>query len=318
MGLYETILTVFGVIAIGYAAAYFHLLDEAVGDGLSDFIFVIAAPFLLFRTIVSADFHGSIPWLLWLSYFLGVVVAWTLSHLAIRLVFGRDRRAGVVAGVSGSFSNLVFLGLPIMLGAFGNDGFAVLALIIAIHMPVMMGSSITLYEWALRRDGVVGGSHSLSVVIRSFFRNLLSNPIVIGILLGWLWRFSGIQMPRIGDELINMLAGVAGPVALFSMGMGLRKFGISGNVKAGLVMSLIKLVIMPAVVLVLAWLFRLDPLMAKVAVTSAALPAGVNSYVIAGRFGTGQALASNSIVLATAFSAATMTFWIWLAFRVFG
>jgi malonate transporter len=36
MGLVETIIVVFGVIAIAYAAAHFKLLDERVGDGLSD------------------------------------------------------------------------------------------------------------------------------------------------------------------------------------------------------------------------------------------------------------------------------------------
>jgi len=109
MGLIQTIIVVFGVIAIAYAAAHFKLLDERVGDGLSDFVFMIAAPLLLFRTMVTADFHGTAPWSLWTSYFIGVIFAWAASDLAIKLFFGRDNRAGVVAGVSGAFSNLVFL-----------------------------------------------------------------------------------------------------------------------------------------------------------------------------------------------------------------
>ncbi|MGH6760148.1 MAG: AEC family transporter [Phyllobacterium sp.] len=318
MGLHETILTIFGVIAIGYGAACFRLLKEAVGDGLSDFVFVIAAPILLFKTIVSADFHGTVPWALWIAYFSGVVVTWAVSHIAIRLIFGRDRRAGVVAGVSGSFSNLVFLGLPIMMGAFGNNGFAVLTLIIAIHLPIMMGASITLYEWALRRDGMADNAHGAASVVFSFFNSLLRNPLIIGIVLGWMWRFGGLPIPRFADHLINMLAAIAGPVALFAMGMGLRKFGVSGNVKASLVLSAIKLLVMPAVVMASVWFLNVAPLAAQVAVTAAALPAGVNSYLIATRFGTGQALASNSMVLGTAFSAITMTFWISLALKVFG
>lgn len=205
-----------------------------------------------------------------------------------------------------------------MMGAFGNEGFAVLTLIIAIHLPLMMGASITLYEWALRRDGMSISGHSPASVVLSFFRSLLRNPLIIGIFLGWIWRFGGLPTPRFADQLINMLASVAGPVALFAMGMGLKKFGVSGNVKAALVISSIKLLIMPAVVLAAAWFLDLPPLVAQVAVTAAALPAGVNSYLIATRFGTGQALASNSMVLATAFSAITMTFWIFLAVKIFG
>jgi predicted permease len=318
MGLIQTIIVVFGVIAIAYAAAHFKLLDERVGDGLSDFVFVIAAPLLLFRTMVTADFHGTAPWSLWTTYFIGVIVAWAASDLAIKLFFRRDNRAGVVAGVSGAFSNLVFLGMPLMLGVFGQNGFAILSLIVAVHMPVMMAASITLHELAMRRDGVFKGESHWIAVIGSFFNSLLRNPFVLGILAGWIWRLLGLRMPDAADALIETLSGVAGPVALFAMGMGLKKFGISGNMAAAVVMSAIKLVLMPAVVLGAAWLIGLPPFTAKIAVVAAALPAGVNSYLIATRFGTGQALASNSMVMTTAFSALTLTFWVSVATRIFG
>ncbi|UXN59777.1 AEC family transporter [Phyllobacterium zundukense] len=318
MGLIQTIIVVFGVIAIAYAAAHFKLLDERVGDGLSDFVFVIAAPLLLFRTMVTADFHGTAPWSLWTAYFIGVIVAWAASDLAIKLFFGRDNRAGVVAGVSGAFSNLVFLGMPLMLGVFGQNGFAILSLIVAVHMPVMMAASITLHELAMRRDGVFKGESHWVAVIGSFFNSLLRNPFVLGILAGWIWRLLDLRMPDAADALIETSSGVAGPVALFAMGMGLKKFGISGNIAAALVMSAIKLVLMPAVVLCAAWLIGLPPFTAKIAVVAAALPAGVNSYLIATRFGTGQALASNSMVMATALSALTLTFWVSVATRIFG
>jgi malonate transporter and related proteins len=318
MSLIQTIIVVFGVIAIAYAAAHFKLLDERVGDGLSDFVFVIAAPLLLFRTMVTADFHGAAPWILWVSYFSGVVIAWVTSDLAIKYMFGRDNRAGVVAGVSGSFSNLVFLGMPLVLGAFGQNGFAILSLIVAVHMPIMMAASISLHEVAMRRDGVFNGESHLTAVVTSFFRSLLRNPFVLGILAGWLWRLAGLPMPQTADALIHTLAGVAGPVALFAMGMGLKKFGVSGNIAAALVMSVIKLLVMPMVVLAAVWLLGLPPFTAKIAVVSAALPAGVNSYLIATRFGTGQALASNSMVMATALSAVTLVFWVSVVTYIFG
>lgn len=318
MGLVQTIIVVFGVIAIAYAAAYFKLLDERVGDGLSEFVFMIAAPLLLFRTMVTADFHGAAPWSLWIAYFSGVIVAWAASDLAIKYIFGRDNRAGVVAGVSGAFSNLVFLGMPLVLGVFGHDGFAILSLIVAIHMPTMMAASICLHEIATRRDGIVSGEGRLTAVIRSFFTSMLRNPFVLGILGGWLWRLTGIEMPQVADSLIQTLGSVAGPVALFAMGMGLKKFGVSGNLAPALVMSIIKLMLMPAAVLAAVWLIGLPPFTAKIAVISAALPAGVNSYLIATRFGVGQALASSSTVMGTALSAVTLAFWVSIATYIFG
>lgn len=318
MGLAGTIFIIFSIIFIGYAAARFRVLSEAAGDGLSEFVFVISTPLLLFRTTSTADFHGSAPWALWVAYFSGVVGAWLISHGAIRAVFGRDRRAGVVAGVSGAFSNLVYLGIPLMLGIFGQEAVGTISLIISIHMPSMMAASIALNEWATRRDGVGQGETSLIATVKTFLNSLLRNPLVVGILSGWVWRLSGLEMPEFASTLIDMLAGVAGPVALFAMGMGLKKFGISGNVRAACLIATIKLMLMPTIVLAIAYLLDLPPLTAKVAVTAAALPSGINSYLIAMRFGTGQALASTSMVIATGVSALTLGLWISIATHVFG
>jgi malonate transporter len=318
MVLVQTIIVVFGVIAVAYAAAHFKLLDERVGDGLSEFVFMIAAPMLLFRTMATADFHGVAPWGLWTAYFTGLAVAWALSDLAVKVIFRRDNRAGVVAGVSGAFSNLVFLGMPLMLGVYGQDGFAILSLIVAIHMPSVMAASITLHEIALRRDGVFQGEGNLRTIVVSFFKSLLRNPFVVGILAGWLWRWTGVQLPSLVDSMVQVLGSVAGPVALFAMGMGLKKFGISGHLAASLVIAMIKLFVMPAIVLGVALAIGLPPFTAKIAVVAAALPAGVNSYLIATKFRTAEALASNSMVIATALSAVTVVFWATVATHFFG
>lgn len=75
---------------------------------------------------------------------------------------------------------------------------------------------------------------------------------------------------------------------------------------------------MPALVLVFVWLLGLPPLTAKVAVVVAALPSGINSYLIAVQFNTGQALASNQMTLATASAVVTTSFWLTVVIHVFG
>ena len=83
-------------------------------------------------------------------------------------------------------------------------------------------------------------------------------------------------------------------------------------------LSFLKLFLMPAVALGMAWLLGLPPLPAKVAVAAAALPSGVNSYLIAMQFGTGQALASNQMTIATACAVVSTAFWLAVAQAVFG
>ncbi|AZO00186.1 AEC family transporter [Mesorhizobium sp. M9A.F.Ca.ET.002.03.1.2] len=312
--LIETVLFVFGLVALGYLAGLTGYLRAEAGEAIAEFAVGVAMPLLLFRTMVNADFHGSAPWLFWSAYFAAAAVTWAAGHLVITRVFGRDARAGVVGGVSSAFSNLVLLGIPFVLGTFGPSGFEVLSLLISVHLPTMIMASIILFEIFGRRDEHV---HPLRV-IRSFFQKMFSNPLIIGIMAGWVWRIADLPLPALAVRLVDALANIAGPVALFAMGLGLCRFGISGNVRPALALSALKLLLMPAVALGLVWLFGLPPLSAKVAVVAAALPSGVNSYLIATQFGTGQALASNQMTIATACAVVTTAFWLTVVVHVFG
>jgi len=209
----------------------------------------------------------------------------------------------------------VLLGAPFILGIFGASGFEVLSLLVSVHLPIMMMASIVLFEMFGRGSGET--VHPLRVV-KSFLRRLFINPLIIGILAGLGWRFNGTPLPDLIERLVDTLADTAGPVALFAMGLSLRRFGISGNIRPALALSGLKLFLMPALVLVFVWLLGLPPLTAKVAVMVAAMPSGVNSYLIAVQFNTGQALASNQMTIATASAAVTTAFWLTIVLHVFG
>jgi predicted permease len=311
----EIVLFVFGLVALGYLAGLSGYLKAENGDALSEFAVGVAVPLLLFRTMVSADFHGAAPWALWATYFVAVAVAWTAGHLTTTRIFGRDSATGVVGGVATAFSNTVLLGIPFMLGVFGQEGVEVLSLIVSVHLPVMMMTSMVLFEIFGRRKGA---SFDPLAMVKTFLGKLLVNPLIVGILAGLVWRLTGLPLPGLALRLVDALAGIAGPLALFAMGLGLLKFGISGNVAPALVLSAQKLLLMPAAALLMAWLLGLPPLAAKVAVATAALPSGINSYLIAIQFGTGQALASSQMTIATCAAVVTTAFWLSVSQMVFG
>lgn len=310
----ETVLFVFGLVALGYLAGWSGYLKAEAGDALSEFAVGVAVPLLLFRTMVGADFHGAAPWALWATYFVAVAVAWTAGHLTTTRIFGRDSATGVVGGVATAFSNTVLLGIPFMLGVFGQEGVEILSLIVSVHLPVMMMASIVLFEIFGRK----GAPFDPLAMVKAFLGKLLVNPLIVGILAGLAWRMTGLPLPGLALRLVDAVAGIAGPLALFAMGLGLLKFGISGNVAPALALSAQKLFLMPAAALLLAWLLGLPPLTAKVAVATAALPSGINSYLIAIQFGAGQALASSQMTIATAAAAVTTAFWLSISQMVFG
>ena len=304
------IFSIFGLIGLGYLAARIGLLSAGVGGALAEFVFTIAIPVLLFRTLSNADFSGVSPWGVWLSYFGAVAVSWTVSHLTLRRLFGRDARSGVVAGVSASFANTVLIAVPLVQTVVGDRGMVGLLIILSIHLPVMMLASTLLYEWALRADGRVTQKVSTQALIRHFAVTLAKNPIIIGIVAGALWRLTGLSLAAVPARLVDSLAQVAGPLALFSSGMSLARYGIARNVPQALVITVFKLALMPAVVLLIGRLVGLPAPLLAAALITAACPTGVNAYLIANRFGTGQAISSNAIMISTALGVVTVTLWL--------
>ena len=304
------ILPVFGLIGVGYGVAWSRLLGTPSAEALSEFVFVIAIPFLVFRILATADLADISAWRLWLPFFAGFALSWAAGTIVIRRLFGRDARAGLVGGLAAGYGNTTLIGLPLVLAAYGAAGSLPMALIIAVQMPIMMAVVALLMVRAERLDGVGALTVNAGAIARSVAKNLVENPIVIALAAGALWRGLGIPLKGLTADLVGRLADVAGTLALFAMGMSLRQYGLRRHLVAGLALSLVKLLIMPALVLMLARLVDLAPAVAKIAVIAAACPTGVTPYLVAGRFKTGEALASNAITLSTILAVATAAFWL--------
>lgn len=317
MSIVSTLALVFTLVAIGYVLAWRGILREGAGEILGDFVVTVAIPALLFRTLSQADFGAIKPLMLWLAYFSSIGMTWMLATFTIRRGFGRDARSGVVAGLSASFSNLLLLGLPVVYALFGQAGTETLSLILAIHLPIMMTVSVILNERAEVLDGLRDNQTGLAVKLGRLLVSLSTNPLVLGILAGVIWRFLPIDMPAFLRELIDRLAAVAGTLALISLGLSLYRFGIARNVPQAATMTSLKLLMMPAIATLVALALGLSSLQAHVVIIAAAMPTGINPYLLATRFGTGEAVASNTLLLSTLFGPLTLLLWSFVARTLF-
>ena len=304
------VLPVFGLIGIGAAIAWTKLLSPASGDALSEFVFVVAIPMLIFRIVATADLSGISAWRLWLAFFAAFALSWAAGTLLIRRFFGRDARAGLVAGLAAGYGNTTLIGIPLALAAFGADGSVPMALIIAVQLPIMMAIVAALMVRAERQDGLGSGSASPSSVAKSIVENVIANPIIVGITVGVAWRLSGVPLEGLPADLVNRLADVASTLALFAMGMSLRKYGFRGHLVPGLLLTALKLMVMPALVLLFAQLVGLPPTPTKVVVIAAACPTGVTAFLVAGRFRTGEGLASTTLTMSTVLAVISVAFWL--------
>ncbi len=295
------VLPVFGLIALGYLARWTKLLRETTGEGLSDFVFVLAVPCLLFRTLATADVPQTQPWGYWIAYFTGLAIVWALAMLIASRIFARKGPELVVSGFAAAQSNTVFVGVPMILKAYGDAGAVPLGLLLAIHLPVTMTVATLLAE---------GRAASPAMMIRLFFSLL----IIIGIILGMLARPVVGQLPAPFWTLIDLIAAAAVPCALISLGISMRRYGLESGLGLPVALSALKLGLHPLIVYVLATkVFDMPPHWSGVAVLFAACPCGINAYLFAERYRQGVADASSAITLSTLISLFTTAAWLtWL------
>lgn len=309
---------VFLLIGVGYALARFKVLGDGIGDALGQFVFIVALPILVFRSLITADLSAGLPFALWGSYFLGVACAWVLGTVIIRKAFGREARAGAIGGISSSYSNLLLVGVPVISAVYGDRGVTPVLLIISIHLATMTLVTAFAMERSAAQDSG-GAQPPLGRLARDAGRSIVSNPLVITIFLAFVWRQTGLSLPSLGDDVLGRIGSTALPLALLSLGMSLVKYGMRGNVLPGLLLSVIKVLIMPLTVfLAAAFLFHLPPFWTAAATLAAGCPTGVNAYVFANRYGTGHAMSANAITLTTLSAVVTMSLWIGLLNIWFG
>lgn len=307
----QNVLPIFLMILIGWVIVATGYLKAEAGIALSEFVFKLAVPVLIFRTLAEAEFHGAFPVRLWIAYFSAVAVTWTVGHVLASRVFGTDQRTATVAGVSSAFANNVFIGLPLVQRAVGEEGLVAVSILVAIHLPVMMVASSLMIERAERKD-IGKAAENWYSLLRYLARNLTRNPLVFGVLGGILWNFSGIPLNGVPKLVADQLSAVAGPAALLSLGMAMHRYSLGGNITLASGATVLKLFLLPACVMVFSQLLGLSRDWQAALVLTASVPTGVNAWLIAAQFRTAEHLAATAITMTTAAGVVSVSFWAWV------
>lgn len=287
-GALEGFAVIGALIAVGYVLAVTRVLDAASQVVLSRLVYFVATPALLIDVLGSTDL-GTVfgPWFV-------VAVAGVVATLAVYLPWarwrGRSRPAAVVGGLSASYANAGYLGLPIAGYVLGDAAFA---------LPTMV-LQLTIYApLALTFLSMEAGHRATPW---AFLQAGLRNPVSVAAVIGVVLSVASIDLPRMVDEPISLLGGMAIPCALVAYGVSLR-FGPrigSGNGGEVAFVSVLKLCWQPLVAyLVARFLLDLDALEVAGVTMMAALPAAQNVFVYATRFGRAQVLARDCVAVTT-------------------
>jgi malonate transporter and related proteins len=297
-----TILPVFGLIALGFVCARTGFIGPAAGQGLSQVVFNLAMPALLFRTVATIDQQSLSPWPLWAALFGGIAVVWIVTTIIASTTKLIDA-APASAAMGGSFGNLAMLGLPLMLAHFGDRAALPVGFVLSIHAPILWLAAVIHIEASGR-----GELPSFVNVIRQLVNQLIRNPIVLALLLGTLWRLTGLGLHPVPDRFLDLLGEAGIPTALVALGLTLASYSLKGQWRGILTLMTLKMLLLPVVVWLIArYLVGLEPFWTEVVLVLAAMPTGANAYLFAERYATGSAPVSGAIALGTALSLVTLS-----------
>ncbi len=315
------LLAVLVTAAIGYVAGRMKwLLAGAPGSDaarvLSNVAFHVFIPALLFRTTARLDF-ATMPWRTIAAFFVPVIGVMLAVYAWQRLRGPASPAVPTARAISVSFGNTVQLGIPFSAALFGEAGLAIHIPLISIHALLILTVLTVLVELDLARAaGRDGAPSSLRRTLLTTARNTLIHPVVLPVLAGLAWNLAGLPLPALLDEILSTLGTAVVPLCLVLIGVSLSQYGVKGHLRGATAVTLGKLVLLPAVVLVVAhWGFGLSGVPLAVLVMAAALPVGSNALLFAQRYATLEAEATAAIVASTVAFVVTGALWLALLSR---
>lgn len=299
------VVPVFGIMVLGFLAARARYLSDDAARAIAEFAFKVAMPALLFRAMLAIGVLPGSPWRLAAAYITSILIVWTVTTLATRLLLRRPAMDAPSIAMGATFGNTVMLGIPLTIMAFGPDAAAPIAMLVSIDTPLLWIIATLHIEFV--RRGKAGARRSTLGALGRVMFDLIRNPIVVPLILGTLWRLTGLGIPALLDRLLEILAGAAVPAALFSLGLSLAAYKIKGQTATLSLIVIMKLAIYPVVAFALAvWVFDLPPLWTSILLVFAAMPVGANAYLFATRYERAVNSVSAAIAVSTTIAVATI------------
>jgi predicted permease len=214
-----------------------------------------------------------------------------------------------VRAISAVFGNSVQVGIPMAAALFGEAGLAIHLAIVSLHALVLLSVATTLVELDVARHAHAD-SH-LAATLLSTARNTLIHPVVLPVLIGMAWNALGLPLPAAADEILQTLGQAVVPLCLVLIGMSLAYYGVQGAVRVAVALSVLKLLVLPALVLAIAhWGFHLNGVPLAVVVMMGAMPIGSNALIFAQRYRALEAETTAATVFSTLAFVVTAPLWL--------
>lgn len=292
----------FLLILFGAALGYWRWPGTDFWPQMERLIYFVLFPAMLVGTLATADVSqvpvGRLALVLLGAMALFGLLIWRLRHLlkltpaAFTSVFQGAVRFNTYVGVAGAAA------------LHGELGATTAAVAVALMVPVVNVMCVASFVAA----GTLGSASMGKSVMA-----LVKNPLILACLAGIALNLTGIGLPGWSQDTVGLLGRAALPLGLIAVGVALRPAALLRIDRGLLATNSIKLMLMPALVLALAWALGLDTVSRDVALLFAALPTATSAYILARQLGGDAELMAAIITGQTLLAMFTLPLWLQLA-----
>jgi len=295
------VLPVFGLVLCGYLVGRTRILTREGIHGLTNFVFYVAVPVLMFRTVARNDIPDLTDLSILAAYYGGSYILYFIAVVVGRLLFKLPLDQLAIFGMGTIYGNTLMLGLPIVFALYGEAGMLPLLILVSFHNPMFITLTALMIEIGR------GANKPKHEIMLTALKTLSSNPVVIAICLALPITYFGWSLPKPVDRFGELLSAAAAPCALFALGASLVEYRVAGKIDESLSIVALKLVAHPLIVFALStYVFELEPMWAAVAIIMAALPTGANVFIYASGYGIYVARATSATLISTGLSVFTV------------
>jgi predicted permease len=293
---------IFGVILAGYLAGRWRILGGEATAALNAFVSYFALPILFFGTLARTPVATVLDPALMAGFGLVVLATFGIGMLSTWLAVRGGLARMSLQGIAASWGNVGYMGVPLCLAAFGEQGLPPAMLTVIVTAVIAMVFGVMLIELE-----VAAGQGPVVTFLKAAW-NVARNPLPVSIAAGIAYSGLALPLPTAVEKWIDLLGAAAAPCALFAIGLFLSDKSVrSGLAEAGLA-TLIKLLLQPLLAACVLPLFvDLRTVPGQVALLMAALPTAANAFVLAKQFDIQVEQNTGSVLLSTAFSVITVS-----------
>jgi len=270
---------------------------------LNEYALKIGLPILIFSSLSKARFSfiEQAPLIFANSLFL---IGSFVVPLALIKLFKVPEQKSKTILICLMFSNVAYLGIPVLSELYGERILPTASLIIAVHVFWFFTLGIGYLDF-LRHS-------SSESIFKDIAMSLVKNPLLISVALGILAATTGIAVPDVLMKAIDMVTASVTPTVLIVVGLFIGRSTI-GSLRAWLpvlVFSAATLIAIPALFYLSIRFAGADADWVAPSLIESAMPLAITPFALADTYGLDKEFIARSIVLSTVFAVLTLTFWI--------